>query len=47
MKVPQHIESIIGILTSAVIAGAWWFAAFRLQRLWFLYGLAVVATIGA
>jgi hypothetical protein len=34
------------LIPSAVIAGCWWFAAVRLRRHWFLYGLAAIATTG-
>jgi len=46
MNASEHIETLVGLLTSAVIAGAWWFAAIRFRRQGLLYGLAVVATIG-
>jgi hypothetical protein len=29
-----------------VIAGAWWYAAFRLSSHWILFALAIIATIG-
>jgi hypothetical protein len=39
------IDSVIALGMSAFIAGCWWFAAIRLRRYWFVYGLAIVNTL--
>lgn len=40
------IENFIRLLAGAVIAGCWWFVAIRLQKYWFLYAIAALATVG-
>jgi hypothetical protein len=40
------MDALISVVASAVVAGGWWYAAIRLQRHWFLYSLAAVATVG-
>jgi hypothetical protein len=46
MSAPLNFQLVFGVLTSLVIAGAWWYVALRLPFHWILYALAVTATIG-
>jgi hypothetical protein len=45
MSNAYQIQATIGIVTSGIIAGAWWYAALRLSSYWILYALAMVATL--
>ena len=42
----QNTWIILSFLLSAVITGAWWFAAMRLRRHWSLFAMAGCSTIG-
>ncbi|MEO8053470.1 MAG: hypothetical protein ABI833_23980, partial [Acidobacteriota bacterium] len=47
MRSPLIFQFAVGILTSMLVAGSWWYVAVRLPYHWVLYALAMLATIGA
>jgi hypothetical protein len=44
---PINLQFVVGILSSILVAGAWWYIALRLPYHWITYGLAILATAGA
>jgi hypothetical protein len=44
---PLNLQYLLGIFSSVIIAGAWWYIAVRLPFHWITYALAVLATAGA
>ena len=42
----QNTWIVLSFLLSAVVTGAWWFAAVRLRRHWSLFAMAGCSTIG-
>jgi hypothetical protein len=44
---PLNLQFLLGICSSIVVAGAWWYIALRLPFYWITYALALLATVGA
>ena len=47
MDFVYQIQMVVSLLTSLIIAAAWWYAALRLSSHWVLFALAIVASVSA